>query len=1001
MRHSPALLLLTLSAVLTSSGAAAERPVSFNRDIRPLLSDRCFACHGPDAETVEGGLRLDSHETATEAGAITPGDASESEMIRRLLSSDEDVIMPPPHLHKPLQADQIELIRRWINEGAEYQPHWAYTPLQQPKIPPQQSEWERTEIDRFIAAKLREEAIEPSSSADAVTLLRRLSFDLTGLPPTPDEVSAFIADSSSNAYEKQIKRLLASDRYGERMAVYWLDLVRYADTVGYHGDQDVSLSPYRDYVIDAFNQNLPYNQFVAEQLAGDLLDNPTTDQLIASGYNRLNQTTEEGGAQAKEYLAIYFADRVRNVSQVFMGATVGCAQCHDHKYDPYTAKDFYSLGAFFADLQEVGKYGARSRPPEIPVPTEQERQQLEQFDEQITLASQAIEQENERLRQSQAEWEKATLQKIDAETKPTESVWLDDVQDTGGESSGTWDFVSAEDAPVHRGKRSRRQTGDQIVQHFFINAKKTVTVQSDTRLHTWVYLHPDAPPLSVMIQFHDGKSWDHRAVWGQDKISYGLREKDWDGYRRQGDLPEPGRWHRLEIAAADVGMKPGDVVSGMAFIQFDGTAFWDSAASTQEERVPTEIVSILQKAPADRTDENATQLTAYYLSKSPSLTELQSEVERIQQERKSFAGSIATTLVSKSVTPRTIRILPRGNWMDDSGEIVEPAVPEFLGRLPVEGRRATRLDLAEWLCRDENLMTARTMVNRLWYLMFGQGIAASVDDLGGQGTFPTHPELLDYLANEFIESSWDIKAMMHRIAMSQTYRQSSLPSDELKHIDPYNQLLARQGRFRVSAEMVRDTALLTSGLLVEKVGGVSVKPYQPAGYYSQLNFPRREYAADGGEDQYRRGVYTHWQRTFLHPMLKAFDAPSREECTAMRPQSNTPLQALTLLNDPTFVEAARSLADRIMREGGESVEQRIGWAYHVVVSHPPDSFVMETLSEIYQQHLEHFQTHPDEASKLISTGQSPIPADVDAVELAAWTSVARTILNLHETYMRY
>ncbi|WP_417730678.1 PSD1 and planctomycete cytochrome C domain-containing protein [Rosistilla oblonga] len=985
--------------VATEARAAESPPISFNRDIRPILSDRCFACHGPDAETVAGGLRLDVREQAVEA-AIVPGDAAASEVIARVLSDDDDLRMPPAALHKPLDESQIVLLKRWIDEGAEYEVHWAYTPLRRPELPPHQDNgWGINAIDSWIAARLAEVGVEPSRTADPVTLVRRLVLDLTGMPPTPAQAEQFVSNPSNEAYEQLIDQLLDSPRFGERMAIYWLDLVRYADTVGYHGDQDVSMSPYRDYVINAFNRNLPYDQFVREQLAGDLLPNPTLDQIVASGYNRLNQTTEEGGAQPKEYLAIYFADRVRNVSQVFMGATVGCAQCHDHKYDPYTAKDFYALGAFFADLEEQGKYGARQRPPQIPVPTAEESQQLAALDQQVDRAQQDLTEVESSLLAGQAEWEAEALKTAEEPNEVVE-IWLDD-QPLEATLSGDWNAVTGTTGPVQSGEVAWKQVADKLTQHYFINAKQTITIQAKTRLFGWVYLDPETPPVAIMLQWNDG-DWNHRAVWGSDAISYGRNNPKQisPAYRRQGKLPETGKWIRLEVDAADVGFKPGDVVNGMAFTQFDGTAYWDSAGTRITDALDANLVAALRTPAEERSDEQTKQLREHNLATHPAHIEQSAKVDRATAARDAFAKTITTTPISKSVTPRPIKILHRGNWMDESGEVVEPAIPEFLGALETEGR-ATRLDLANWMCEPENVSTARTMVNRLWYLMFGRGICSSVDDFGGQGTFPSHPELLDYLAVEFVESGWDIKQMLRMIARSATYRQSSKPSAALRAQDPYNDLFARQGRFRISAEMVRDTNLMISGLLVEKVGGPSSKPYQPAGYYAQLNFPRRTYVADDGPDQYRRGVYTHWQRTFLHPMLKAFDAPSREECTAMRSRSNTPLQALTLLNDPSFVEAARAFAVRIMREPEGSVADRIDWAYRQTVLRDADPFVRQELEKLYASHHEHFAGNLDQAQQMVGHGKAPVPDTLDTAELAAWISVARVLLNLNETITRY
>ena len=822
---------------------------------------------------------------------------------------------------------------------------------------------------------------------------------MTGTPPTTTEVNAFVNDRSSDAYEKLVNRLLSSPRFGERMAIYWLDLVRYADTVGYHGDQNISQSPYRDYVIRAFNENMPFDRFVREQLAGDLLADATLDQQVASGYNRLNQTTEEGGSQEKEYLSIYFADRVRNFSQVFMGATMGCAQCHDHKFDPYTTRDFYSLGAFFADLEERGVYGGRGRPPMIPVPTPEQSEQIASIDRQIDQVQASMQPLRQQLLSRQAKWEESTRASLDNPQK-IETVWIDDAQATGGKSEGTWDFVTAKQGPVYSQRKSRRQQSASLVQHFFLGAKNKASVAAETRFFAWVYLDPENPPRAIMLQLNDG-AWDHRAVWGSSDISYGRRPKDWPGYRRLGKLPAAGEWVRLEVDAAELGLKPGSSINGMAFTQHGGLAYWDKSGWDAADSLPNEVAKGLSIAPPERDAKRAKAVSEYYLAKAEPIVELNQQIAKLQAERKTIENSATKTPVSKSVAPRTIRVLPRGNWMDDSGDVVQPAIPAFVGKLETGDRRATRLDLANWLCEPDNMFTSRTMANRLWYLMFGRGICSSVDDFGGQGTFPSHPDLLDWLALDFVESGWDVKQLLRTIVTSDTYRRSSKPTPQQLANDPYNDLLARQGRFPIAAEMVRDGALAICGLLVEKTGGQSTKPYQPAGYYGQLNFPKRAYAADKGNNQYRRGVYTHWQRTFLHPMLKAFDAPSREECTAARSRSNTPLQALTLLNDPTFVEAARVFAVRIMREGGAAADERIAWAYRTAVSRRPEQPVVAALRQLHQHHLAHYQAHVEDAKQLIATGASPVASELDAAELAAWTSVARVVLNLHETITRY
>jgi hypothetical protein len=704
--------------------------------------------------------------------------------------------MPPVESGKKLSKEQIELLKRWVAEGAPWSLAWAYVPPAK-RVPPAVADksWSANWIDQFVLAKIEAAGLKPSPDADKTTLIRRLYIDLTGLPPKPEDVEAFLADASPDAYEKVVDRLLASPHYGERMAMYWLDLVRYADTVGYHGDQEQHIQPYRDWVINAFNANMPFDQLTREQLAGDLLPEPTMEQKIATGYNRVLQTSHEGGVQAKEYLAIYGADHVRNLSIVWMGATLGCAQCHDHKYDPYTTRDFYSMQAFFADVDEgrhLGKGVDASptvREPEMVIGTPEEA----------------------------ARWEKAL---------------------------------------------ARKQTLD----------AQLAKAKAETP--------PDAKKVKRLAR-------------------------------------------RVARAKAAIG-----------------------AIDKQTLR----------------------------------------------------------TMITVAIEPRVTRILPRGNWLDDSGEIVQPAIPAFLGALKTEGdRRATRLDLANWLTDASGGaggLTARVMANRLWYLAFGRGVSPSLDDFGGQGEPPDNPELLDALANEFVESGWDVKHMMKLLVTSRAYRQTSQESPELREKDPLNKLVARQVSYRYPAESVRDAALQISGLLVPTIGGYSARPYQPAGYLRHLNFPEREYQADADKNQWRRGVYMHWQRQYLHPMLKAFDAPSREECTVARARSNTALAALVLLNDPSFVEASKIFAVRILNEGGTTTADRLDFAFRQAASRKPAAEEREAMTGLLARSQKYYNANPDAAEKLLAIGMSPAPEGVNRPELAAWTIVARATLNLHEVITR-
>lgn len=810
--------------------AAEPAAVDYTRDIKPILADRCYACHGPDEKQLKAKLRLDVRESAVKS-AIKPGSAADSELIARIASDEPDFRMPPPESKKPhLTKEQVELVKRWIDQGAKFDTHWAYVKPAASSLPPVKNpQWVKNPIDQFIAAEHDRRGLMPAAEADRVTLIRRLSFDLIGLPPTPAEVDAFVNDKSPDAYERLVQRLLESKHYGERMALYWLDLVRYADTGGYHSDNHRDVTLYRDYVINAFNKNKRFDEFTIEQLAGDLIPNPTLEQKIASGYNRLLMTTEEGGAQPKEYTAKYQADRVRNASVVWLGATMGCCECHDHKYDPLRMKDFYRFAAFFADIREK----AVGRQDQTPLPTPEQEAQLKKLDARIAELKAKLSTPSKELDAAQSKWE--------AEVK----------------------------------------------------------------------------------------------------------EKK------------------------------------------------------QAVRLPEEIAAAVNVEPAKRNAKQKQLVADYYRANvAPGLKEVQIELASIQKERDELAKAIPTTLISMSGPPRTVRVLPRGNWLDDSGEIVQPNIPQVLGNLSLKDRTPNRMDLAKWLISPDNPVTARVMVNRLWKLAFGQGIVKTLDDFGSQGSPPTHPQLLDWLALEFQRSGWNIKHMLTLMVTSSTYRQSSTASKDVRERDPNNFWLARQNRFRIDAELVRDNALFVAGMLSPVVGGPSVKPAQPPGYWAFLNFPVREWQKDSGEKQYRRGLYTYWCRSFLHPALLAFDAPSREECTVERPRSSTPLQALVLLNDPNFVEAARVFAARILREGGRSDAERFAYAYRLAVSRLPKPAETEVLARLLAKHRKEFSADKAAAQKLLSIGDWPAPKDFDAAEIAAWASVARAILNLHETMTR-
>ena len=762
IKHLFIILVLFDSFSIDSLGRPENsEPINFNRDVRPILSDNCWSCHGPDKGNRKAKLRLDISDHS-KSGVIIPGNALESTMIERILSNDADEVMPPIDHRKKLTVEEKEILTNWINQGAKWEDHWAW-------ISPSRSKDLKTKdaIDSILEKKLNEENLNFSETAPRHVLIRRLSYDLRGLPPSTEEVKDFEKGSLDEAISRLSEKFLASQAYGERMAVNWLDLVRYADTNGYHADIEWKVSPYRDYIIDAFNGNKPFDQFTIEQIAGDLLPEASMEQKVAAGYNRLNMKSTEFGIQDAEYLAKYAADRVRTTATTWLGVTVGCAECHDHKFDPFTIKDFYSFAAFFADIKGVGYY--------------------------------------------------PSAQKVG---------W--------GETIKVLD-------------------------------KKT----------------------------------------------------------------------RIEVSKLENEVK------------------------TKQSEEDQKLIN-----------------------------------QKIEELKKQSREMLATV----SVKPRMTRVLPRGDWMDQTGEIVNPALPTFLSDQKV----TTRKDLAQWIVSRQNPLTARVYVNRLWKMFFGTGISNVLDDIGSQGEWPSHPELLDWLAIEFMESGWDIKHMVKLIVNSKAYRQSSYENEKLRTIDPENRLIARQSSFRIDAEFIRDNALSVSGLLVNKIGGPSVKPYQPSGYWENLNFPRRTYKADSGQNQYRRGLYTHWQRQFLHPALIAFDAPSREECTANRPRSNTPLAALVMLNDPTQVESARGLAQKIL--ANQSLiddKSKIQAMVMQVLSRQALDDEITALKSLLKKHKTEFSNNPNAAKELVSVGDLNPPENMKPESLAPWISVGRALLNLHETITRY
>jgi hypothetical protein len=1026
--------IVLLGLAITSPLAAKDETVNFNRDIRPLLSDRCYKCHGPDEKQRQAGLRFDLQQGAmseTESGgiAIVPGKLSSSLIIQRITADDPEERMPPVDSDKELSQDEIELITRWVKQGATWEGHWAYIAPQKPALPKQIRRWQtENSIDLFIQARLKANKLQPELRADKQTLIRRVTLDLTGLPPSIKEVDDFLADHSEQAYERVVDRLLESQRYGEQLGRNWLDAARYADTHGLHLDNERSIWPYRDWVINAFNRNMPFDQFTIEQLAGDLLPSPTLDQRVATGFNRCNVTTSEGGSIDEEYYVRYAVDRVETTATVWMGLTAGCAVCHDHKFDPLKQKEFYQLFSYFFSLTEKAMDGnALLPPPVVKVPSDHQLTEKKRMTEDLANAAAKIEQAVTDVKYVDPLGDRAL-----PEFKQSDRVWFDDELPEGakpaggpaGEVDDPWHFVMAPDHPVFSGKNSSKRTGEGITQHFFTGAKDPLVIGANDTFFAYVYLDPENPPETLQLQFNDG-SWEHRAHWGADKAF--LAGKNNASNKPMGALPEKGKWVRLEVPAATVGLGAGSKINGWAFTQFGGTVYWDKAGIvtiapltpegqeslatwetyhkvSKQAGVPGQIQKILDIEKGKRNQAQLNQLTRYFLiNVNPKSRELFAEPLKQQADLQKAIADLEKAIPSSLVMqerkePRQAHVLERGEYTK-KGEKVSSQVPSWLGVVGVDAP-ANRLGLAQWLVSPTHPLTARVTVNRFWQHYFGTGLVKTSEDFGVQGERPSHPDLLDWLAVDFIESGWDVKRIQKEMVMSATYCQSSWISPEKLSADPKNRLLARGPRYRLDAEVIRDQALAISGLLVETIGGKSVRPYQPAGLWKPIGFGGSNtsvFKQDAGEKLYRRSMYTFWKRTVPPPTMSIFDAPNRETCQVRRARTNTPLQALVLMNDVQFIEAARKFAEQVMGEGGSEVEQRITFTYRSVLARHPTPSELGLVKKLFEDYLAEFEADPEAATKLLAEGESPRNETLDANELAAWTMIVHLLLNLSET----
>ena len=1046
-------VVLTASSLVLAQGQRNQTPapIDFNRDIRPMLSDTCFACHGPDPAQRKAGLRFDIKEGAfAKAGVIVPGDSSSSRLIKRMSATEPEMRMPPAASERTLSPTQIELFRRWIDEGAKWDTHWAYLPpkrLEPPKVAT--PAWLRNAIDNFVLARLEREGLKPSPPADKVTLLRRVTLDLTGLPPTPSEIDSFLKDASANAYEKRVDQLLGSAHYGERMAMQWLDLARYADTHGYHIDSHRDMWRWRDWVINAFNRNLPFDQFTIEQLAGDLLPGATVEQKIASGFNRNHMINFEGGAIPEEYQVEYVVDRVETTANAWMATTLGCARCHSHKYDPITQKEFYQFFAFFNTVSEEGLDGRTGNAkPFLALPSQEQKTRLEELTSAIRLKGDALS-ENE-VQPLQEKWEKTLVGKVAVSPRNglTAHYELDgSFSDVSGRYqhgrtvSGDPTFGSGRvgkavsfdgDSQVSFGRAGAFERSDPFSIALWLRGSGNTPIailqkidNSETR-RGYEFLFDDfelvgiqkrAAHLTIRLTSH----WPDSAI--QTRTTRKLTLGDWyhialtyDGSARAGGLQLyiNGKIEQTEVLQdnlsgafkTDAELQVGNKSLGKPFRgSIDDLRMYERVlghAEVEQLAIHYPIQTILSGVSGKRTEDENARVRNYFLTYAApdALQRIYAELKSLRKEKEVLDKAIPTVMVmSEMEKPRETFVLGRGDYRNKTDK-VSPGVPAVLSPLPPDAP-ANRLSLAKWLVAPSHPLTARVAVNRYWQMYFGLGIVKTSENFGVQGEPPMHPELLDWLATEFTRTGWNVKAMQRLMVTSATYRQSSRVTPALLERDPENRLLARGARLRLPAETVRDNALAVSGLLNPDIGGPSVFPYQPMGLWDELafgdGFSAQSFTPSTSKDLYRRSLYTFWKRTVPPPQLTTFDAPDREKCTARRTLTNTPLQALVLMNDPTYIEAARWLAQRAMTQGGTDVGSRISFAFRGATARLPSAKETQLLRNLFRQQLGRYRGDKKAALDLLGVGESKWDTKLDASELAAWTMLASVILNLDET----
>jgi len=1026
---------LTLFAVIAIAlPARAAEAVDFSRDVLPILSDNCFFCHGPDEKARQAKLRLDTKEGAlrTKDPILVPGKSAESELVKRIVSHDAEEVMPPAKSNRKLTAKQIDTLKRWVDEGAKWGQPWALTSLKKPAVPSGDS---KDPIDRFMRERVAKEGLKPSPEATREMWLRRVTLDLTGLPPTPKEIDEFLKDTSADAYAKVVDRLLASERYGERMATEWLDIARFADTHGYQFDRARPVWPYRDWVIKAFNRNQRFDEFLTWQLAGDLLPNATKEQRLATAFNRLHMQNEEGGIVAEEFRTAYVVDRVTTFGTAFLGLTFECCRCHDHKYDPISQKDFYQLFSFFQNIDESGQtsyFTAATPVPALLLSTDEQDKRIEELRKAVKTKEAALQAARGVAKDRFAEW----MRKFPGPMPvPGIVAHYDFDQLNGNQLLNNGDKKTFPGNPHESPKivKAKDRNGAELNgENGYVFPGLGHFSRSDPfSLSLWLKMAAHAPRATVVHHSQapvDAGSRGYELLLENGKVAFGLHHM-WPGNSlkivTKKAIPIE-KWASVTVtydgSSTAAGMKifidgnPAAVDVVRDNLRKDitygggepnlaiGYRFRDNGfkgGTVDDFRVYNRDLTrreaaVLAHSPGPQSEDD---LREFYLAAfDAECKKATGELTAARKALSDFINPIPEIMVMEEMKePKPAFVLKRGDY-DKLGDRVTPGTPASLPTFAADLPR-NRLGLAKWLTMPDHPLTARVTVNRLWQQMFGTGIVETADNFGSTGSGATNPDLLDWLAADFVENGWDMKRTLKQIALSATFRQSAKVTPELLAKDPNNTLLARMTARRLTAEMLRDQALFVSGLLVEKQGGPSVYPYQPDGLWNEA-MGRPGYPRSKGPDLYRRGLYTFWKRTAPPPNMTAFDAADRSVCSAKRQSTSTPLQALNLLNDPTFVEAARFLGQRMLKEGGKTKAEQAAWAFRLTTTRTATDKETAILTKLFEEQAAAFASQPNEADKLLAVGDSKRDPALNKNELAAATAVALAILNHDAAVMR-